>query len=83
MAEEFGAAYQSLPWAAVFCSPLRRSRDTARPLCDAVGLEMQLRDGLYGGYQLKGGRYQTCLCTGIPSSRASSSEKAKGLGNFL
>jgi broad specificity phosphatase PhoE len=46
MAEEFSAAYRGLPWAAVFSSPLRRSMDTARPLCDAAGLEMQLRDGL-------------------------------------
>jgi broad specificity phosphatase PhoE len=57
MAEEFSAAYKSLPWAAVFCSPLRRSMDTARPLCDAVGLEMQLRDGLkeiaYGQWEGK------------------------------
>ena len=57
MAEEFGAAYESLPWAAVFCSPLRRSMDTARPLCDAVSLEMQLRDGLkeiaYGQWEGK------------------------------
>jgi broad specificity phosphatase PhoE len=57
MAEEFAAAYESLPWAAVFCSPLRRSMDTARPLCDAVGLEMQLRDGLkeiaYGQWEGK------------------------------
>ncbi|MEJ2429790.1 MAG: histidine phosphatase family protein [Deltaproteobacteria bacterium] len=57
MAEEFGAAYKSLPWAAVFCSPLRRSMDTARPLCDAVGLELQLRDGLkeiaYGQWEGK------------------------------
>ena len=57
MAEEFAAAYKSLPWAAVFCSPLRRSLDTARPLCAAVGLEMQLRDGLkeiaYGQWEGK------------------------------
>jgi broad specificity phosphatase PhoE len=57
MAEEFAAAYKSLPWAAVFCSPLRRSVDTARPLCAAVGLEMQLRDGLkeiaYGQWEGK------------------------------
>jgi broad specificity phosphatase PhoE len=57
MAEEFAAAYKSLPWAAVFCSPLRRSMDTARPLCDAVGLERQLRDGLkeiaYGRWEGK------------------------------
>jgi broad specificity phosphatase PhoE len=57
MAEEFAAAYKSSPWTAVFCSPLRRSIETARPLCDAVGLEMQLRDGLreiaYGQWEGK------------------------------
>jgi broad specificity phosphatase PhoE len=57
MAEELAAAYKSLPWVAVFCSPLRRSMDTARPLCDAVGIEMQLRDGLkeiaYGQWEGK------------------------------
>jgi len=57
MAEEFAAAYNSLPWVAIFCSPLRRSMDTARPLCDAVGLKMQLRDGLkeiaYGQWEEK------------------------------
>lgn len=46
MAEEFAAAYKSLPWAAVFCSPLRRSIDTVRSLCAAVSLEMHQRDGL-------------------------------------
>lgn len=46
MAKDFAAVYKSLSWAAVFCSPLRRTTDTARPLCDAVGLEMQFRDGL-------------------------------------
>jgi broad specificity phosphatase PhoE len=57
MAEEFSAAYKSLPWTAVFCSPLRRSVDTARPLCNALGLEMRLRDGLkeigYGRWEGK------------------------------
>jgi broad specificity phosphatase PhoE len=57
MAAEFAAAYKSLPWGAVFCSPLRRTLDTARPLCEAVGLEMQLRDGLkeiaYGRWEGK------------------------------
>ena len=57
MAADFAAAYRSLPWAAVFCSPLGRSLDTARPLCAAVGLEMQLRDGLkeiaYGQWEGK------------------------------
>jgi broad specificity phosphatase PhoE len=57
MAAEFAAAYKSLPWTAIFCSPLRRSIDTARPLCDAVGLEIKLRDGLkeiaYGQWEGK------------------------------
>lgn len=46
MAEQFAAAYASFPWAAVYSSPLRRSIDTAKPLCDAAGLDMRLRDGL-------------------------------------
>jgi broad specificity phosphatase PhoE len=57
MAKEFAAAYKSLPWVAVFCSPLRRSMDSARPLCAAVGLETQRRDGLkeiaYGQWEGK------------------------------
>ena len=57
MAADFAAAYKSSPWAAVFCSPLRRTQDTARPLCQAAGLEMQLRDGLkeiaYGQWEAK------------------------------
>jgi broad specificity phosphatase PhoE len=57
MAKEFAAAYASLPWAAIYCSPLRRTMDTARPLCETVGLEMQLRDGLkeiaYGDWEGK------------------------------
>lgn len=46
MAEDFAASYASVPWAAVFSSPLRRCVDTARPLADGAGLELQLRDGL-------------------------------------
>jgi len=46
MAQAFAAAYRDLPWAAVYASPLRRTVATAQPLCDAIGLEMQLRDGL-------------------------------------
>ena len=57
MAADFGAAYKSLPWAAVFASPLRRTVDTAKPLCAAAGLEMQVRDGLreiaYGQWEGK------------------------------
>ena len=46
MAEDFADAYKSLPWAAVFSSPLRRAVATAKPLCDAAGIRMQLKEGL-------------------------------------
>lgn len=46
MAEAFATAYCSLPWTAIFCSPMKRTIATARPLCDAIGIEMQLQDGL-------------------------------------
>ena len=57
MAEDFAEAYRSLPWVAVFTSPMRRAKDTAKPLCDAVGMGMQSRDGLkeisYGEWEGK------------------------------
>ncbi len=46
MALAFAEAYQFLPWQAVFVSPLTRAIETAKPLCKAVGLTMQLREGL-------------------------------------
>ncbi|CAA9583331.1 Alpha-ribazole-5'-phosphate phosphatase [uncultured Synechococcales cyanobacterium] len=46
MAEAFAQTYRSHPWAAVFVSPMKRTIATAAPLCDAVGMDMQLRDGL-------------------------------------
>ena len=46
MAEDFADSYKSLPWAAVFSSPLRRAVATAKHLCEAAGIPMQLRDGL-------------------------------------
>lgn len=46
MAEEFAQVYSSVPWTRVFVSPLRRAVETARPLCEKVGLDMQIRDGL-------------------------------------
>jgi broad specificity phosphatase PhoE len=57
MAGDFAAAYQSLPWAAVFSSPLHRAVATAEPLCEAAGIRMQLREGLkeiaYGQWEGK------------------------------
>ncbi|MFM7323591.1 MAG: histidine phosphatase family protein, partial [Nodosilinea sp.] len=46
MAAAFADRYQSLPWQAVFVSPLQRAVATARPLCQAIGLAMQERSGL-------------------------------------
>jgi broad specificity phosphatase PhoE len=46
MAKDFAVAYQSVPWKAIFCSPMRRTIATAKPLCELIGMEMQLRDGL-------------------------------------
>jgi broad specificity phosphatase PhoE len=46
MAEAFAASYKTLPWTAVYVSPMKRTIATAKPLCDAIGMEMQLRDGL-------------------------------------
>jgi broad specificity phosphatase PhoE len=46
MAEDFAGAYKSIPWVAVFSSPLRRAMATAKPLCEAAGIQMQLKEGL-------------------------------------
>ncbi len=55
MAEGFAAAYRALPWTAAYVSPMKRTIATAKPLCDAVGMEMHLRDGLkeirYGAWE--------------------------------
>ena len=57
MAEDFAQAYQDLPWKAVYCSPLKRTIATAQPLCDLIGLNLKLRDGLreigYGQWEGK------------------------------
>jgi probable phosphoglycerate mutase len=46
MAKDFAKTYQSTTWQAVYVSPKKRTIATAKPLCDAIGLEMQIRDGL-------------------------------------
>ena len=57
MARAFADAYRSMPWTAVYVSPMKRTIATAKPLCDALGLEMQLREGLkeirYGKWEDK------------------------------
>ena len=55
MAQAFATAYQAIPWTAIYVSPMKRTLATAQPLCDAVALPMQLRDGLreigYGAWE--------------------------------
>ena len=46
MAEHFAQKYAQLPWEAVYVSPMQRTQSTAKPFCQATGLDMQLRDGL-------------------------------------
>jgi probable phosphoglycerate mutase len=61
MAQAFGKAYQQLEWKAAYVSPKRRTIATAKPLCDAVGLEMHLREGLqeirYGEWENRTAEY--------------------------
>lgn len=57
MAQAFAEAYKSAPWNAVYCSPMKRTIATAKPLCAAIGIDPQLRDGLkeihYGEWEGK------------------------------
>ena len=46
MAQAFATAYSSKPWEAIFCSPMLRTKATAQPLCAALGIQLELRDGL-------------------------------------
>ena len=55
MAHAFVKAYRAVEWRAVYCSNLRRGITTAQPLCDALGIELQVRAGLneigYGSWE--------------------------------
>ncbi|MDJ0580375.1 histidine phosphatase family protein [Crocosphaera sp.] len=57
MAEDFAKTYDEIPWKAVYCSPLKRAIATAKPLCDRLGINMELRNGLkeiyYGEWEGK------------------------------
>jgi len=46
MAQAFADSYRSTFWTEVYVSPMKRAIATAQPLCTAVGLPMQTRDGL-------------------------------------
>ena len=57
MAVAFANAHSAIAWDAAFVSPMKRTIATATPLCDAVGIGMQLRTGLrelrYGEWEGK------------------------------
>jgi alpha-ribazole phosphatase len=46
MAEAFAVAHADAPWQAIYCSPMSRTRATAAPLVERVGLEPIIDDGL-------------------------------------
>ncbi len=46
MAHAFTAAYRAKSWNAIHSSSLRRGIATAQPLCDALGMKMQVRTDL-------------------------------------
>jgi broad specificity phosphatase PhoE len=55
MAQAFTNMYRYKPWAAIYSSPLRRAVMTAQLLCNALSMELQVRDGLkeieYGSWE--------------------------------
>jgi alpha-ribazole phosphatase len=46
MAEFFAKAYYQMDWQALFCSPLNHAVETLQPLCQAIGMDFECRDGL-------------------------------------
>lgn len=46
MAQAFADAYRATSWSAIYSSPLQRTIQTARPLSDALGLKIEVRDDL-------------------------------------
>lgn len=57
MAECFAEAYKTKPWQAIFTSPLKRTLETAAPICSATAMSPQVRDDLkeiaYGKWEGK------------------------------
>jgi broad specificity phosphatase PhoE len=46
MAQAFARYYQSKPWDAIYASSLRRTMQTAQPLCDLLQMRVEARDDL-------------------------------------
>ncbi len=57
MAQAFADEYKSVDWAAIYCSPMKRTVATATPLAEATGLSLEIRDGIrecnYGEWEGK------------------------------
>jgi broad specificity phosphatase PhoE len=55
MAQAFADAYRAQTWRAIYSSSLRRGIATARPLCDALGMDLQVSANLneiaYGSWE--------------------------------
>jgi broad specificity phosphatase PhoE len=46
MAQSFAETYREVNWAAVYSSPMKRTLATVQPLCEATGIQPQIREGL-------------------------------------
>ena len=46
MAQAFADTYKAVDWRAIYVSPMKRTRATATPLCEATDIAPQIRDGL-------------------------------------
>jgi probable phosphoglycerate mutase len=46
MASYFAKCYQHLDWKALYCSPLKHAAETVRPLSNATGMQVQVREDL-------------------------------------
>lgn len=57
MAEGFAKTYHTTPWNAIYASPMKRAIATAQPLASALGIALELREGLkeinYGQWEGK------------------------------
>lgn len=57
MARAFADAHHTTSWKAVYSSPLKRTVATAQPLCERLGQEIEVREGLkeisYGAWEGK------------------------------
>ena len=57
MAAAFADTYKDIPWSAIYTSPMKRTMATAMPMCAAVGMQPEVREGLkeldYGAWEDK------------------------------